>query len=241
MSIGKFTTLLWSVFALLVVSFYTSNLRTNLIAPGLEPEINSHTDILKYDKTVHADDLLLFLLQLTVSPSFNKVLQRIKDQGKWYYPVEAEVLEPHVKTAVLEDGDVYLATAENIMYTYLLQKSLGFPNLRISDDTLVNFYMCFRLTKYSPYTPDVNTLLTTYQESGLYKRFLNKPIPTIALPSTGPTSQFESSDTLRMSMEMLWTPIVLLTAGYVVGLAVFLIEMALNKNEKRVTFSGTLF
>ncbi|TRY79785.1 hypothetical protein TCAL_17053 [Tigriopus californicus] len=165
----KLMTLLWSVFALLVVSFYTSNLRTNLIAPNLEPEINSHEDVLKYDMTVHADHLLSFLLQLTVSPAFDEILRRMKDQDKWYHPIESQLLEAHVKKAVLEDGEVYLATAENILYSYLLQDTLGFPHLRISDDSLVNFYMCLRLTKFSPYTPDINKLFIINHEFGLHK------------------------------------------------------------------------
>ncbi|XP_059085838.1 uncharacterized protein LOC131882641 isoform X2 [Tigriopus californicus] len=235
-SAGKLATLFWSVFALLVVSFYTSNLRTNLIAPNLEPEINSHEDVLNYGKIVHIDHILSFLLQLTVSPAFDEVLRRVKEQDKWYYPVEAELLEAHVKKAVLEDGDVYLATAENILYTYLLQDTLGFPHLRISDDSLVNFYMCLRLTKFSPYTSDINKWFNTYHELGLYKMFLNKPIPIKALASYGSTAQYESSDNLRMSLEMLWTSIILLVAGYVIGGMIFVIEIMMTNSSKRVDY-----
>ncbi|XP_059084403.1 uncharacterized protein LOC131881534 [Tigriopus californicus] len=234
-SAGKLATLFWSVFALLVVNFYTSNLRTNLIAPNLEPEINSHEDVIRYDKTVHVDHLLSFLLRRTVSPAFEQVLHGVK----WYYPVQAELLESHVKTAVLEDGDVYLATAENVLYTYLLQDTLGFPNLRISDDSLVNFYMCVRLTKFSPYTPDINKLFTKYHEFGFYKRFLNKPIPTKALPSFEFTAQYQSSENLRMSLEMLWTPIILLIAGSMIGGITFLIETMMVKLWKNVDCSSS--
>ncbi|TRY79367.1 hypothetical protein TCAL_14787 [Tigriopus californicus] len=228
-STGKFATLLWSIFALLVVSFYTSNLRTNLIAPNFEPEINSHEDILKYDKIVHVDNILIFLLELRVSPSFDEVLRIVKEKERWYTPVVArEILEPHIKKAVLENGDIFVATEQNILYTYLFEQDLGFPNLRISDDSLVNFYMCLRLTKYSPFTPDVNRMLTTYQEFGLSKRILNKPIPIIALPSTESSAQYESSENLKMSMEMLWTPIILLASGSMLGLAVFIVEIVLG-------------
>ncbi|XP_059085026.1 uncharacterized protein LOC131882025 [Tigriopus californicus] len=233
-SVGKLMTLLWSVFALLVVSFYTSNLRTNLIAPNLEPEINSHEDVLKYDMTVHADHLLSFLLQLTVSPAFDEILRRMKDQDKWYHPIESQLLEAHVKKAVLEDGEVYLATAENILYSYLLQDTLGFPHLRISDDSLVNFYMCLRLTKFSPYTPDINKLFIINHEFGLHKRFLNMPIPTKGLPSTGSTAQYESSDNLRMTLEMLWTSVFLLISGSVIGGIIFIIEIMMARSWRKV-------
>lgn len=209
------------------MSFYTSNLRTNLIAPALEPEINSHSDVLKYDKTVHVDTILIFLLELRVSPTFDEVLRIVKEKERWYSPVVTrELLEPHIKKAVLEDGDAFVATQQNILYTYMFEKDLGFPNLRISDDSLVNFYMCLRLTKYSPYTPDVNRMFTVYQESGLSKRILNKPLPIIALPSTMSGSNFESSDALQMSMEMLWTPIILLAGGIAASTLIFLAEIA---------------
>ncbi|TRY79913.1 hypothetical protein TCAL_12808 [Tigriopus californicus] len=152
-SAGKMSALMWSVFALLVVSFYTSNLRTNLIAPSLEPEINSHEDILKYGKFIHANNLFLFLRQQKVSPAFEAVLRWVDETGGWFRSEADEgSLEPHVETGVLKNGDVYFTNDENVLYSYLFQKTLGFPNLRISDDALNNFYMSIRLQKYSPYT-----------------------------------------------------------------------------------------
>ena len=49
MLIGKITCGFWGFMTLAFVSFYNSNLRRHLIAPVLEPEINSDDDILKYN------------------------------------------------------------------------------------------------------------------------------------------------------------------------------------------------
>ncbi|TRY79366.1 hypothetical protein TCAL_14786 [Tigriopus californicus] len=234
-SAGKMLALLWSLFALLMVSFYMSNLRTNLIAPGLEPEINNHEDILKYDKFVHVNILFIFLCQFEVSPAFDKVLDSVDKKDGWFSSVQEDgILEPHVEAAVLNNGDAYLSSDENVLYSYLFQKTLGFPNLRISNDGLYNFYMSMRFKKYSPYTPDINHLFTMYQEVGLFQKFLNKPIPIIALPSTSVGSQHESSENLRMSMEMLWTPIILLACGTFAGGIVLLFEIAMAGHKKMV-------
>ena len=46
----------WSLFIMLFVMFYSSDLRKNLIAPTFEPEINTDDDLLKYDvETVYTD------------------------------------------------------------------------------------------------------------------------------------------------------------------------------------------
>ncbi|TRY79826.1 hypothetical protein TCAL_14788 [Tigriopus californicus] len=233
-SAGKMSALMWSVFALLVVSFYTSNLRTNLIAPSLEPEINSHEDILKYDKFIHANNLFVFLRRQKVSPGFEAVLRWVDETGGWFSSeAEEGSLEPHVETGVLNNGDVYFTNDENVLYSYLFQQTLGFPNLRISNDALNNFYMSIRIQKYSPYTPEVNDVITTYHELGLFKRNLYKPIPIIALPSTSGGSQYESSETLRMSLEMLWTPIILLSCGCIIGAIILLFEIRLWNPDSR--------
>lgn len=210
-----------------MVSFYTSNLRTNLIAPNLEPEINSHEDVLKYDKVVYVDELMIFLLQMTVSTTFEEVLRKVEERDTWYRPVDIHRLYPPVESALLDRGDLFLASEEYILYSYFFESSLGFPKLRISKDRLTSYYLCFRLTKYSPYTPDVNKMLTTYFEFGLFQRVLYKPFPISALRSATTSQQFETSDNIRMSLEMLWTPIILLAVGSAIGLGVFVLELML--------------
>ncbi|TRY79392.1 hypothetical protein TCAL_16060 [Tigriopus californicus] len=176
------------------------------------------------------------LLMFEVSPAFERVLDRVEEMGGWYSSVQEDgILEPKVEAAVLNKGDVYISIGENVLYSYLFQKTLGFPNLRISNDGLYNFYTSLRIKKYSPYTPDINHLFTMYQEVGIFKKFLNKPIPIIALPSTSIGSQPESSENLRMSMEMLWTPIILLASGTFVGGIALLFEIVMAGHKKMVS------
>lgn len=219
-----------------------SNLRTNLIAPGLEPQINSHEDVLKYNKFLHTSYLFIFLCQLELTPAFEKVLDLVDERGGWYTEVQEDgLLDPKIETGVLKNGDLYMSNAENVLYSYLSQKTLGFPNLRISNDGLYNFYMCLRMRKFSPYTPDVNKWFTTYQEVGLFQKVLYAPIPIIALPSTSKSSQYESSENLKMSMEMLWTPIILLASGTMIGAITLLFEIALacpNPKRSKISFDN---
>ena len=54
--LGRYLTGLWSIVAMFIVFFYTSNLRTLLLSPGHDPEINNEIDIIKNGvKNIYVD------------------------------------------------------------------------------------------------------------------------------------------------------------------------------------------
>ena len=53
---GKIVSGAWGVVCMLLIMFYHSNLRKMIIAPSVDPEINSDKDIYKYDiKTIYTE------------------------------------------------------------------------------------------------------------------------------------------------------------------------------------------
>ena len=50
---GKLLTLFWSIFAMNLVFFYNSNLRANIIASEREKYLDTHEDIVAFDKPVY--------------------------------------------------------------------------------------------------------------------------------------------------------------------------------------------
>ena len=62
MLLGKFGVLLWSLFGLLLVSFYMSNFRAVLLARVREKDIQTAEDVVIRDKTVYMPDVLYYYL-----------------------------------------------------------------------------------------------------------------------------------------------------------------------------------
>ena len=62
----------WSLFIMLFIMFYLSDLRKNLIAPTYQPEINTDEDVLTYDVEVIYTDAP----QEMLSDYYNEMAER---------------------------------------------------------------------------------------------------------------------------------------------------------------------
>lgn len=50
---GKLTVLLWSLFSMMIIHFFVSTLRTNLIAKTYEKPVDTNEDVLARDQKIY--------------------------------------------------------------------------------------------------------------------------------------------------------------------------------------------
>ncbi|XP_059091071.1 uncharacterized protein LOC131886976 [Tigriopus californicus] len=223
-STGRLVVLYWSLFAFLVVNFYTSNLRTNLIAPAYENRIDTTEDFLESGRELFVHSSGYWMIRLGTEGKLKEVIKMLRDEQWRFYPNE-RMSQDQLNIWVQERGYVIVAYPEGLMLNYLsIPDYEGLPHQTYSKEIIHTSFNAIRFQKYSPITPHLNRILTAADEFGLYYKFLYEYVPTLAMPGQYIAGQINESE-LRMEVDMILGPIFILICGGTLGTIAFIFEL----------------
>ncbi|TRY68266.1 hypothetical protein TCAL_16494 [Tigriopus californicus] len=235
-STGRLVVLYWSLFAFLVVNFYTSNLRTNLIAPAYENRIDTTEDFLESGRELFVHSSGYWMIRLGTEGKLKEVIKMLRDEQWRFYPNE-RMSQDQLNIWVQERGYVIVAYPEGLMLNYLsIPDYEGLPHQTYSKEIIHTSFNAIRFQKYSPITPHLNRILTAADEFGLYYKFLYEYVPTLAMPGQYIAGQINESE-LRMEVDMILGPIFILICGGTLGTIAFIFELLIHVFCGRVSGS----
>eukprot|EP00094_Tigriopus_californicus_P013993 TCALIF_13549-PA protein Name:"Protein of unknown function" AED:0.36 eAED:0.36 QI:0/0.33/0/0.5/1/1/4/0/414 len=229
-SSGRMLFLLWSVFAFFMTGFFNSNLRSNLIAPSLEPAIETTDDFLNSGRELLILDMLGFLLLQKSGTSFQRFLDYVDDNPSSIYTLNDDL--DAVTEKIMSGGGVIICPTDAEMTNYLIDPiNNGLPNRYFSKESLFTGFTANRFRRYSPYVPHMNALIERYVASGLNQKALYEKLPLVALP--GQFKPDQNKNEIRMSLDMMWMALFILSGGIMLGMAAFAVEIRMDRNEHR--------
>ncbi|XP_059098061.1 uncharacterized protein LOC131892274 [Tigriopus californicus] len=230
-SSGKLLFVLWSIFSFFVTSFFNSNLRSNLIAPSLEPKVETTDDFLNSGRDLLLLDLLGFLLKQKSGTGFQRFLDYVEDNPSSLYSLNDDL--DAVTDKIMSGGAVIICPKDSEMTNYPTDPvNMGLPNRYFSRESIFSGFMANRLRKYSPYLPYLNTVIERFRESGLHQRALYEQLPLVALPGQFKPDQNENG--IRMSLDMMWMALFILGGGIILGMVAFIFEKVMDMRKRSI-------
>ena len=121
---------------------------------------------------------------------------------------------------VMANGAVILGSKQLVLYEYLEDKAFGYPTTIATDDVAGVIAAIIKVKLYSPWLPELDTVVYRLRESGLVEKFLHMHLPLEAI-----TPRKKKNDLKPVDVTLLLTPLFFLCTGLTGTVLLFIGEI----------------
>ncbi|KAF7268629.1 hypothetical protein GWI33_018278 [Rhynchophorus ferrugineus] len=180
------------------------------------PEIKTFKELDKINLPINTHQTDLFNMNAD-SQVLNNLRRKIIQLGS---NMTSMHIAAYLKTVAAVERKYDAMTLIALYYT----DQYGVPLLHIVEEFVRSHYLGYIVSKGFPFLPVINNLLTQYSEFGFCKKWKGDFYSSLILEMQY-TRTFESSDTITVTLKDLEVPFMVLAAGLVTSIFVFLIEL----------------